>query len=55
MLMTNVPSDVFCSYGYYSFPNLPMAEKDWTEADLIIDIDAKDLKLSCRKDHTCMK
>jgi DNA primase small subunit len=55
MLMTNAPSDVFCSNGYYSFPNLPMAEKDWKEADLIFDIDAKDLKLSCRKDHTCMK
>jgi len=55
MLMTNVPSDVFCSNGYYSFPNLPMAEKDWKEADLIFDIDAKDLKLSCRKDHTCIK
>jgi len=55
MLMTNVPSDVFCSNGYYSFPNLPMAEKDWKEADLIFDIDAKDLNLSCRKDHTCIK
>ena len=55
MLMTNIPSDVFCSNGYYSFPNLPMAEKDWKEADLIFDIDAKDLNLSCRKDHTCMK
>ena len=55
MLMTNVPSDVFCSNAYYSFPNLPMAEKDWKEADLIFDIDAKDLNLSCRKDHTCIK
>ena len=55
MLMTNLPSDVFCSNGYYSFPNLPMAEKDWKEADLIFDIDAKDLDLPCRKDHTCMK
>ena len=55
MLMTNLPSDVFCSNGYYSFPNLPMAEKDWKEADLIFDIDAKDLNLSCRKDHICMK
>ena len=55
MLMTNSPSDVFCSNGYYSFPNLPMTEKDWKEADLIFDIDAKDLNLSCRKDHTCMK
>ena len=55
MLMTNLPSDVFCSNGYYSFPNLPMTEKDWKEADLIFDIDAKDLNLSCRKDHTCIK
>ena len=55
MLMTNIPSDVFCSNGYYSFPNLPMAEKDWKEADVIFDIDAKDLKLPCRKDHTCIK
>jgi len=55
MLMTNLPSDVFCSNGYYSFPNLPMTEKDWKEADLIFDIDAKDLNLSCRNDHTCMK
>jgi DNA primase small subunit len=55
MLMTNLPSDVFCSNAYYSFPNLPMAEKDWKEADLIFDIDAKDLNLPCRKNHTCIK
>jgi len=55
ILMKNIPSDVFCSNGYYSFPNLPMAEKDWKEADVIFDIDAKDLKLPCRKDHTCIK
>ena len=55
MLMTNVPSDVFCSNAYYSFPNLPMGEKDWKEADLIFDIDAKDLNMSCRKEHTCIK
>ncbi|HEU05095.1 MAG TPA: DNA primase, partial [Nitrosopumilus sp.] len=55
MLMNNVPSDVYCSNAYYSFPNLPMAEKDWKEADLIFDIDSKDLNLDCRKDHTCTK
>lgn len=55
LLMTQVPSDVYCSNAYYSFPNLPMAEKDWKGADLIFDIDAKDLKLECRKDHTCFK
>ena len=55
LLMTQVPSDVYCSNAYYSFPNLPMQEKDWKEADLIFDIDAKDLHLDCRKDHTCYK
>ena len=49
LLMQNVPSDVYCSNAYYSFPNLPMNEKDWKEADLIFDIDAKDLNLSCRE------
>ena len=51
LLMKNVPSDVYCSNAYYSFPNLPMNEKDWKEADLIFDIDAKDLNLSCRANH----
>lgn len=53
LLMTNVPSDVYCSNARYSFPNLPMAEKDWQGADLIFDIDAKDLGLPCRAQHTC--
>jgi len=55
MLITNVPSDVYCSNAYYTFPNLPMIEKDWKEADLIFDIDAKDLNLACRSDHTIIK
>jgi len=55
MLMNNVPSDVYCSNACYSFPNLPMNEKDWKEADLIFDIDAKDLDLDCRKNHTITK
>ena len=55
MIMQNSPSDVYCSNGYYSFPNLPMAEKDWQEADLIFDIDAKDLNLPCRTNHTFRK
>ena len=52
LFMQNVPSDVYCSNAYYSFPNLSMNEKDWKEADLIFDIDAKDLNLSCRESHT---
>ena len=55
MLITNIPSDVYCSNGYYSFPNLPMSEKDWKGADLIFDIDAKDLNLPCREKHSCIK
>ncbi len=52
LFMQNVPSDVYCSNAYYTFPNLSMNEKDWKEADLIFDIDAKDLNLSCRENHT---
>ncbi len=55
LLMKNIPSDVYCSNAYYSFPNLPMSEKDWKEADLIFDIDAKDLNLKCRENHTISK
>ena len=32
-----------------------MAEKDWQNADLIFDIDAKDLHLPCRINHTIKK
>ena len=38
MLMSNIPSDVFCSNAYYTFPSMPMSEKDWKEADIIFDI-----------------
>ena len=58
LLMREAPSDVYCSCGYYSFPTLPMKEKNWQGADLIFDIDAKDLNLDCRKDHSisvCMQ
>lgn len=55
LLMTQIPSDVYCSNACYLFPNLPMAEKDWQNADLIFDIDAKDLNLPCRINHTYKK
>ncbi len=55
LLMNDIPSDVYCSNGYYSFPSLPIRDKDWKEADLIFDIDAKDLKLPCRGNHTCAR
>lgn len=55
LLMKEIPSDIYCSNAYYSFPSMPMSEKDWRGADLIFDIDAKDLALSCRKNHTISK
>ena len=55
LLINNTPSDVYCSNAYYSFPALPMSEKDWKGSDLIFDIDSKDLNLNCRKEHTCAK
>ena len=51
-LVSVLPSDVYCSNAYYSFPDLPMNEKNWLKADLIFDIDAKDLDLPCRSGHT---
>jgi len=55
LLMTQVPSDVYCSNARYSFPTLSMNAKDWQNADLIFDIDSKDLQLQCRNSHTCIK
>ena len=52
-LMQNNPADVYCSNAYYSFPTADMKDKDFQGADLIFDIDAKDLNLPCRRQHTC--
>jgi DNA primase small subunit len=50
--LREVPSDLYCSNGYYRFPSYPMHEKEWLGADLIFDIDTKDLHLSCQSDHS---
>ena len=50
--LREVPSDLYCSNGYYRFPTYPMQEKDWLGADLIFDIDTKDLNLPCKIDHS---
>ena len=55
LLMQKVPSDVYVSNACYSFPNLPMNEKDWKSAELIFDIDAKDLDVKNRDKHSCVK
>jgi DNA primase small subunit len=51
-LMLETPSDVFASNAQYDFPVLPIGEKGWRGADLIFDIDLKDLDLKCRLSHT---
>lgn len=52
MLMQETPMEVYASNATYLFPDLPMAEKEWQQADMIFDIDSKDLKLECRPSHT---
>ena len=51
-LIRDVPADVYCSNAYYRFPTYPMQEKHWLGADLIFDIDAKDLHLPCELGHS---
>jgi DNA primase small subunit len=51
-LIKDVPSDVYCSNAYYRFPTYNMQEKQWIGADLIFDIDAKDLHLLCELTHS---
>ncbi|PWU82712.1 MAG: DNA primase [Candidatus Nitrosopolaris wilkensis] len=51
-LIQVVPADVYCSNAYYRFPTYPMQEKQWLGADLIFDIDAKDLHLPCELGHS---
>jgi len=55
LLMQKKPSDVYCSNARYTFPNLPMNEKDWQNAELIFDIDAKDLRKEHPQDNTIIK
>ncbi len=55
LLMQNKPSDVYCSNACYTFPNLPMSEKNWLNADLIFDIDAKDLTKTHSEENNVIK
>lgn len=52
MIMKEIPSDIYCSNAYYRYPTYPMQEKQWLGADLIFDIDGKDLYLPCVHSHT---
>lgn len=51
-LVRNVPLDVYYSNAYYEFPSNPISEKQWEGADLIFDIDIKDLNIPCFHEHT---
>ena len=50
-LLKHIPSDVYSSCAYYSNPTAPMQEKIFRGADLIFDIDADDLELTCATNH----
>ena len=53
VLVREAPSDVYCSNAYYEFPTgQPMQEKRWLGADLIFDIDGKDLGMPCVPSHS---
>src|ERR671922_334235 len=53
MLVRETPCDVYCSNAYYQFPTQqPMQEKRWLGADLIFDIDGKDLGMPCVPSHS---
>ncbi len=51
LLIMNVPADVYCSAAYYTSPSRPMEEKGLKAADLIFDIDVKELKPRCSSKH----
>ncbi|MFQ5940095.1 MAG: DNA primase small subunit domain-containing protein [Nitrososphaerales archaeon] len=50
-LLKHIPSDVYSSCAYYVNPTAPMQEKIFKGADLIFDIDADELGLTCLKQH----
>jgi len=51
-LIKEVPSDVYCSNACYRFPTYAMQEKQWLGAEMIFDIDGKDLNLPCVPSHS---
>jgi DNA primase small subunit len=51
-LLRNVPADLYCSNALYKYPTYSMQTKEWLGADLIFDIDGKDLQLPCESTHS---
>ncbi|MDQ3837251.1 MAG: DNA primase, partial [Thermoproteota archaeon] len=53
LLVREAPCDVYCSNAYYRYPaEQPMQAKQWHGADLIFDIDGKDLEMPCVASHS---
>jgi DNA primase small subunit len=53
LLVRDAPCDVYCSNAYYRYPaEQPMQAKQWQGADLIFDIDGKDLDMPCVGSHS---
>ena len=50
-LVKEAPYSVYSSVSCYDKPTLPMEEKGWQGADLVFDIDVKDLEMPCRRVH----
>ena len=53
LLLQAAPTDMYVSNARYMLPSMPMDDKLWQDADIIFDMDAKDLDLECRPSHTC--
>jgi DNA primase small subunit len=51
-LVKETPLDVFCSNASYKFPTNSLESKGWEGADLIFDLDLKDLNMSCTLEHS---
>lgn len=51
-LIREIPADAYLSNAYYRNPVAEMDLKVWLSADLIFDIDIKDMHLSCIDNHT---
>ena len=54
LMLSTAPSDIYMSCSYYERPDREMDGKGWKAADLIFDIDAKDLAMPCRSGHTVL-
>ncbi len=50
-LIDVIPSDVYHSSAYYTYPTEDMERKGWQGADLIFDIDADHLETDCKENH----